>query len=156
MDDFCQNLGSKELIQLANYILKSVYVVFVTTASFQSAYRLFNVLNARGMPLSNADLIKNSLFNQLNDQDGNSEKLEESWIELEEIIGIDLLDTFFGHYRTAITATKAKGTLHEEMEALIDKHDKGPFALLESFVQFAEQYVRIVENNFSDPVTLGL
>lgn len=154
VDEFCKSLSAEELTRLTKFILKSVYVVFVTTFSFQSAYRLFNVLNARGLPLSNADLIKNSLFSQLNGQIGNSEKLEEAWLELEDIIGIDRLDTFFGHYRTAITATKARGTLHEEMEVLIKSSNDSPFVLLETFATSAEQYVRIVENDFSDPKTL--
>ena len=154
IDDFCQKVEAKELIQLTHFILKSVYVVFVTTFSFQSAYRLFNVLNARGMPLSNADLIKNSLFSQLNGKISESEKLEETWLELENIISIERLDTFFGHYRTAITAIKARGTLHEEMEVLIKHDNDGPFALLETFIKSAEQYVRIAESDFSDPATL--
>ncbi|MEO0455016.1 MAG: DUF262 domain-containing protein [Cyanobacteria bacterium P01_A01_bin.114] len=154
VDAFCQNIDPQKLIQLTRFILKSVYVVFVITFSFQSAYRLFNVLNARGMPLSNADLIKNSLFGQLDGQIGESKKLEESWLELEDTIGIDRLDTFFSHYRTAITATKARGALHEEMEVLIKKSDNGPFVLLEAFIKSAEQYVRIAENDFSDSATL--
>jgi len=154
VDEFCQKLDPKELIKLTNFILRSVYVVFVTTFSFQSAYRLFNVLNARGMPLSNADLIKNSLFSQLNGQIGDSEKLEETWLELEDTIGIERLDTFFGHHRTAITAAKARGTLHEAMEPLIEANQDGPFAFLESVIQSAEQYVRIAESNFTDPETL--
>lgn len=154
VDEFCQEIDAKELIRLTNFILKSVYVVFVTTFSFQSAYRLFNVLNARGMPLSNADLIKNSLFSQLNGQMGQSEKLEETWLELEDTIGIDRLDAFFGRYRTAITATKTRGTLHEEMEVLIKDHTDGPFAFLETVIQSAEQYVRIVEGEFTDPAII--
>ena len=154
VDKFCEDINPTELSKLTKFILKSVYVVFVTTFSFQSAYRLFSVLNARGMPLSNADLIKNSLFSQLTDQHNDSEKLEEAWLELESIIGIDRLDAFFGHYRTAITATKARGTLHEAMEALIKDNKEGPFALLEQFTQAASQYIRIIENDFSDPTTL--
>jgi len=155
VDEFCQSMDSSKLIKLTGFILKSVYVVFVTTFSFQSAYRLFNVLNARGMPLSNADLIKNSLFSQLNGKIGESEKLEETWLELENIISIERLDTFFGHYRTAITAIKARGTLHEEMEVLIkNNNNDGPFALLETFIKSAEQYVRIAESDFSNPASL--
>ena len=153
IDAFCQGRTEQELKLLANFILSSVYVVFVTTFSFDSAYRLFNVLNARGMPLSNADLIKNSLFSQLRGQVGESETLEETWLELESIIGIERLDTFFGHYRTAFTANKASKALHEEMASLI--RAKGdPFAFLETAIQAAGQYIRIVDRDFSDPVAL--
>ena len=151
IDVFCQGRTEQELKLLANFILSSVYVVFVTTFSFDSAYRLFNVLNARGMSLSNADLIKNSLFSQLQGQVGESETLEEAWLELESIIGIKRLDTFFGHYRTALTANKASKALHEEIASLI--HDKGnPFTFLEVVIQSAGQYIRIVDGDFSDPM----
>jgi hypothetical protein len=84
---------------------------------------------------------------------GESEKLEETWLELEDIIGIDRLDPFFGHYRTSITAAKARGTLHEDMEGLIKSSTAGPFVLLETVIQSATQYLRIVESDFADPAT---
>lgn len=153
VDEFCQGKTEEELKLFANYLLTSIYVVFVTTFSFDSAYRLFNVLNARGMPLSNADLIKNSLFNQLNGQTDKSDNLEESWLELESIIGIEKLDTFFGHYRTALAANRASKTLHEEIADLI-KEAVNPFDFLELVKQAAGQYVRILDRNFTDPKAL--
>ena len=48
----------EETIQaFKDYLLDRVFVVMVATQSMKSAYRLFNVLNARGMPLSNADFV---------------------------------------------------------------------------------------------------
>ena len=58
IDGFLSERDQRTLRLFANYLLRKVYVVFVTTASLPSAYRLFNVLNARGMALSNADLIR--------------------------------------------------------------------------------------------------
>jgi hypothetical protein len=153
IDTFFAEKSEQHLKLLANFILSSVYVVFVTTFSFDSAYRLFNVLNARGMPLSNADLIKNSLFSQLNGKDGGSEALEEAWLELEGIIGIELLDTFFGHYRTTLTADKASQSLHKEIDTLI-KGKGDPFAFLDAVTQAAGQYVRILDGDFESPDAL--
>ncbi|WP_411511982.1 DUF262 domain-containing protein [Escherichia coli] len=51
-----------ELKLLAKYILQNVYIVFVQTDDFASSFRLFNVLNSRGLPLSKADRLKNALF----------------------------------------------------------------------------------------------
>lgn len=92
IDEFISRHDQKTLKLFANYLLTKVYVVFVTTSSWQSAYRLFNVLNARGMALSNADLIKNRLFARLGGDAKRSEELEEAWLNLEEQIGIDRLD----------------------------------------------------------------
>ena len=55
IDEFCQKHDETTLKGFANYLLTQVYAVFVTTGSLGSAYRLFNVLNARGLALSNAD-----------------------------------------------------------------------------------------------------
>jgi hypothetical protein len=150
VDTFCQPKTQQELRLFANYILQQVWVVFVTTYSWQSAYRLFNVLNARGIPLSNADLIKNTLFGVLGAQANRSDELEERWLELEEELGIERLDPFFGHHRTSLVAAKARGSLHEEVEPLIRAHAGGPFAFLDDVIRSAENYMRIIEGDFKD------
>jgi hypothetical protein len=150
VDAFCQPKTQQELKLFANFVLSRVYVVFVTTYSWQSAYRLFNVLNARGIPLSNADLIKNTLFGLLGTQANRSDELEERWLELEEELGIERLDSFFGHHRTSVAAAKARGSLHEEIEPLIRAHAGGPFSFIETVICSAENYMRVIEGEFKD------
>lgn len=154
VDGFLNGKDQQQLKLFANYILTKVYVVFVNTDSLKSAYRLFNVLNARGLPLSNADLIKNTLFSMLEGQTDRSMELEEHWIELEEVLGIERLDAFLGHYRTALKAIKAKGSLHEEFEGIIKESNVNPFAFLDSLILSAQNYVRIIESDFADAATL--
>lgn len=134
----------------ANYLLSKVYVVFVTTASWQSAYRLFNVLNARGMALSNADLIKNMLFAQLGGNAARSSDLDDAWLELEEQIGIERLDQFLAHHRSSVIAIKARKSLHEEFEPLIGAASS-PFAFLDELNTSARNYLRIQRNAFEAP-----
>lgn len=134
----------------ANFLLSKVYVVFVTTASWQSAYRLFNVLNARGMALSNADLIKNMLFARLGGNSTRSGELDEAWLELEEQIGIERLDQFMAHHRSSIVATKARRALHEEFEPLVEAA-VSPFSLLGELNTSARNYLRILRNDFETP-----
>jgi hypothetical protein len=154
IDIFCKAKSEQVLKLFANYVFTKVYVVFVTTDSWKSAYRLFNVLNARGIPLSNADLIKNTLFGQLGAQASRSDELEERWLQLEEEVGIEKLDAFFGHHRTAVTANKAQKTLHEEIEPLIRSTRGGPFVFLDQVIVSAENYMRIVDGDFTDAATL--
>lgn len=147
---FISGKSEREVMLFANYLLQNVYVVFVRTQSTQSAYRLFNVLNARGLPLSNADLIKNTLFDHLGSQASRSEELENRWMELEEELGIERLDPFFSHHRTSLVAAKARGALHEEVEPLIRLHLGGPFSFLDSVIASAKNYMRIIEGEFSE------
>lgn len=151
---FCEGKDEQTLKLFANYILSRVYVVFVTTGSLKSAHRLFNVLNARGMSLSNADLIKNSLFGLVGPDDAHSEDLEDKWLELENEVGIERLDAFLSHHRTSVTAVRAKGSLHEEFEPLVQKADGGSLGFLDGLVRSADNYMRIVEGDFTDAVTL--
>ena len=151
VDAFWNDKAQQTLGLFANFLLSKVYVVFVTTSSLASAYRLFNVLNARGLPLSNADLIKNELFSRLADPTGRNADLEQSWLRLEAEVGLERLDAFFGHHRTSVKASKARGNLHEEIQPLIQAHAGGPFAFLDEVVASAENYMRIVDGDVADP-----
>lgn len=147
IDDFLSERDQRTLRLFANYLLRKVYVVFVTTASWQSAYRLFNVLNARGMALSNADLIKNMLFARLNGAEARSAELDQQWLALEELIGIERLDQFLGHHRSSTEATKARKALHEEFEPLVAAAES-PFAFLDQLTASAQNYLRIQRGEF--------
>lgn len=150
IDAFIGQHEQKTLKLFANFLLSKVYVVFVTTASWQSAYRLFNVLNARGMALSNADLIKNMLFARLGGNSARSGELDDAWLELEEQIGIERLDQFMAHHRSSIIATKARKALHEEFKPLIDAVES-PFSFLDELNTSAKNYLRILRNDFEAP-----
>jgi hypothetical protein len=154
IDAFLLNKDQTTLKLLANYLLKKVYVVFVRADSLKSAYRLFNVLNARGLSLSNADLIKNTLFEKLGLDGNRAEELEERWLSLEEHIGIDRLDAFFSHYRTSLTATKSRKSIHEELEPEITKNPGGSLAFLDSAIVSAQHFARITKADFVDGTSM--
>ena len=61
-----------------------------------SSFRLFNVLNNRGMPLSDADLVKNLLLSEANDEEAgyDSKEVENRWSEIEDVVGEDNVDRF--------------------------------------------------------------
>jgi len=147
IDKFIDSNGQETLKRFTKFLLTKVYVVFATTASFKSAYRLFNVLNARGIPLTNADLIKNSLFQQLGEKTERGSDVEESWLELEGRIGIERLDRFLGHHRSSVKAEKASESMYEEYKPLIERVET-PFVFMKTLNASAENYLRILENKF--------
>lgn len=154
VDSFLKDRSQDWLKLFANYILQNVYVVLVKTENFQSAYRLFNVLNARGLDLSNADLIKNQLFSKLGEADQRRNELEDLWVELEETAGIENLDTFLGNHRTVVLAEKARKSLAEEFEPII-RDDKGsPTDYVKTLISSAKNYDKIVNSDFTDTESL--
>ncbi|MBE2917206.1 GmrSD restriction endonuclease domain-containing protein [Anoxybacillus flavithermus] len=139
-----------ELRRLVNYILEHVYVVFVVTDNFTSAYRLFNVLNARGMSLSNGDLLKNRLFEYCESKPLERSRVEECWNELENIVGIRQLDNFLSHLRTSIKGNKQQEILYQEFDEILEEYKEAPARFAEFLLRSAHHYEKIMENDFDN------
>jgi len=89
-----KDMEQSDLERLAKYLSRSVSVVFVEVDDFTSAFRLFNVLNNRGMRLNDADLVKNMLLEAVaNDEEG-TRLVGNSWKAMEEQVGEDEIHQF--------------------------------------------------------------
>lgn len=122
IDVFSTNLQNEEnnqdfLKNYVKYLLKKVIMVVITTRSFESAFRLFNVVNARGMPLTNADLLKS--VNLGNVQKEDIEKYTEIWEDIEEDIGIENLEMLISFIRSIKLKKRARKTIFDEFEQII-------------------------------------
>ncbi len=149
INKYLKNIDEKTLMKFSNYLLEHVYVVYVKTDSFQSAYRLFNVLNARGLSLSNADLIKNKLFD-ITKEDYHLDILEEKWNEFEEIVPISNHDVFLSHHRTSLKGDKQSQVLHKEFEVYLNKYSGTSIGFIEDIIRSAKNYRRITSTEFED------
>src|SRR3974390_810804 len=58
MRQYFLNDGAASVDQFFPYLLNKVLLVFVSTEDLEDAFRLFTVLNARGVPLRNSDILK--------------------------------------------------------------------------------------------------
>lgn len=143
------------LKKYANYLLQNVYVVFVNTDSFESAYRLFNVLNARGLSLSNGDLLKNQLFG-LATSELEQNKIEQYWNQLEDIIKIKNLDSFLGHYRTALKSAKSKKDLYQEYVDYLKDNNIPAEDFCKNLVSASKNYHKLRNRDFGDNKTIKL
>ncbi|MFB9119657.1 DUF262 domain-containing protein [Bergeyella porcorum] len=138
------------LKKYTNYLLQNVFVVLVKTESFDSAYRLFTVLNARGLPLSNADLLKNLLFGRCKSEI-EKQRVENLWNDLEDIIKIKNLDYFLSHYRTAIKGNKAQTDLFKEYNDYLKSNSElSSEEFCKKLNYSAKNYKKIIENNFEN------
>lgn len=129
------------------YLLNQVYLVYIITNSFESAYRLFNVLNARGVPLSTYDLLKSENLGAIND----ITKRENEAISLRNIentIGLKELDKVIGFIRTIKTEEKAKINIYEEYRSLFDK---GVLERGSSFIKYLSVISSIYQKKILEP-----
>ena len=92
-------LGQTDLKRFATYLRDKVFVVFVQAEDRASSFRLFNVLNNRGMSLNDADLLKNHLLSKVGDDKQCSEKVEKNWLDMEDLIGDEKLNGFLSMHQ---------------------------------------------------------
>jgi hypothetical protein len=112
-----QAMSESTMVELAKFILQRCYLVIVSTADQDSAYRIFSVLNSRGLDLSATDILKAKIIGGIPDKqrDGFTKK----WEDAEEELGRDDFNTLFAHIRTVYRKAKAKETLLKEFEEYV-------------------------------------
>lgn len=102
------------------FLVKRCFLVTVSTPSQQSAFRVFSVLNSRGLDLLPTDIIKSDVIGKV--RPALQDDYNETWEELEVETGRDGFAEVFGHIRMIYAKEKARKALLEEFrERVIDR-----------------------------------
>lgn len=104
--------------------------------------RLFTVLNSRGVPLSNADILKSMNLDAIKDKE--KQKLyAKKWEDIEDSFKQDEFDRFLSHIRAILIKQKARATLLNEFENIIYNKDNPLLSKGLSTIDFIERYYNI-------------
>lgn len=106
------DMPEAERIRLAQFIATRCYLVTVCTPDLDSAYRIFNVLNSRGLDLSATDILKAEIIGAVTAE--KRERFTEDWENIEDDLGRDDFGNLFSHIRMIHRKAKPKGTLLKE------------------------------------------
>lgn len=129
------------------YILNNVYMVYIKTNSFNSAFRLFNVLNSRGVPLSTYDLLKSENLGEITDE-GIREDYALALRSIENSIGLKEIEKIIGFIRTIKTKEKAKTNVYEEYKNIFKK---GLISKGSDFLDYFQRITEIYSNKVLEP-----
>lgn len=99
------------------FLRNKVLVVHVSSEKLDDAFRLFTVLNDRGLKLRNSDILKAENLRIISDN-RKREDFAKLWEKIEEYFG-DNFDNFLSHIRTILVKDKARINLLEEFEKRI-------------------------------------
>ena len=146
------NLTKEEKTEFANFILKNCYFVVVETPNEESAFRIFSVLNARGLSLTVADLLKAELISSIPDNEQG--QFTKKWEDYEVALGRSDFANLFSYIRMIYAKDKLHKTLLKEFhEYVIDvknENSKAPFKNAEDFIGNAlREYVaayKVIKN----------
>lgn len=138
------------LFEFGSFLVQRCYLVVVSTPTQDSAFRIFSVMNSRGMSLLPTDIIKSDIIGNI-DSDVRDDYTSK-WEEIETSLGRDGFNDLFSHIRMIKMRCKAKKSLHEEFNKYVLSDITNDTAI--SFVDdtlepFAEAYRIIKKCSFS-------
>jgi len=143
-----KGIGKEKAGEFINYIFNNVFIIRIDCSSTEFAIRMFQVLNDRGMDLTNADLIKSFLFESIKKDNNNDDEVKKQkedtfiaeWQSIEYIINdIDVsLNDMLVVYEYYLLEANPKKSLYDELENIFDGQD--PLKVISSFKGFVENY----------------
>ena len=124
---------------LATFITHQCYLVVVTATDRDSAYRIFSVMNDRGLDLSPTDILKAETIGKISGTD--QCVYGQKWEDMEERLGRDHFRDLFAHIRMIKLKTKLRRTLQEDFQENVLKNTAG----IEFIDNTLEPYANVYE-----------
>ncbi|HXX17954.1 MAG TPA: DUF262 domain-containing HNH endonuclease family protein [Candidatus Acidoferrum sp.] len=132
------DLRDDKRTRLAQFVARRCYLVVVATPDFGSAYKIFTVLNSRGLDLSPSDILKAKVIGGIPSE--NQKSFSQKWEDLEDDLGREGFQELFAHIRMNYRRTKLKETIVEEYEKHILPRTK-PASFVDSvLLPFGDAY----------------
>ena len=99
---------------LTQFLAQRCYLVVVSASDQNSAYRIFSVLNDRGLDLSPTDILKADIIGAL--PENIRSRQTEIWEEIEEGLGRDRFRDLFAHICMLYMKRRPRRTLQQEFQ----------------------------------------
>jgi uncharacterized protein with ParB-like and HNH nuclease domain len=108
------DLSTEQRNLLISYIASKCLLVVITAQDRESAYRIFSVLNNRGLDLSHTDIIKADVLGAIDDENEQI-RYNNKWDDLEESVGREVFQDVFSYIRMIYRKQKQRGTIINEL-----------------------------------------
>ncbi len=142
-------LEKKEIEDINNFIqwlYLKVNFITITCSDTDMALRIFNVLNARGLPLHATDIFKGELLKKLTEEK-EQEELATRWENLRQKF-LDngfAMETLFSQHLTYLNPVTSKERTKIRLNTQFDKLQKSPLEYLDVVEDFYKAYVEVLE-----------
>lgn len=146
------SIGLVDILKaIRDQILNCIFISISTDNNTQ-AYRIFEILNAKGKKLAAIDLIKNRLFEKLRKTEP-ADFAKCKWNELKSIINECDIDsvgigTYYRHFWNSCYKQTGASQLYDRFLSIVKTSDYESF--LNSLVKNAKYYVQIIKPNRAD------
>ncbi|MCH9758570.1 MAG: DUF262 domain-containing HNH endonuclease family protein [Proteobacteria bacterium] len=114
------------------FLLNRCFLVTVSTPSQQSAFRVFSVMNSRGLDLQDTDIIKADVIGKISPEQ--QDEYNKRWEGIEINLGRDEFNKLFSYIRMIYAKEKAKKALLDEFRQYV-LNETEPEELLEKILE---------------------
>lgn len=143
--------------RFTNFLLNQCSLAIISTSDFDAAYRIFSVLNDRGLDLSITDILKADLIGAISQQNlvrpqniiDLQNKYTQKWEDIEEKLGRDKFAILFFHICMIYKKSKLKKKIIEEFRLFVlTKINNTPQFIDEVLEPFAHAFHKIENQSF--------
>jgi hypothetical protein len=141
-------LPTEDRLGLVRFTITKCFVVVVATPSLKAAYRIFAVLNDRGLDLTHADILKADVLGRIGaDREDDYTK---KWEDKEDEIGRQTFSDLFAHIRMIYARAKLKKTVLEEFREVVAPKEPDAAKLVdEVIIPHADSLDDIVKRTYT-------
>ena len=142
--------SEEDIFAFGSFLVQRCYLVAVSTPSQSSAFRIFSIMNSRGLDLLPTDIIKADIIGQINESNRND--YTDKWEEIETDLGRNDFNDLFGHIRMIAMKNKAKKSLQEEFytHILTDINHQTAVDFIDNVLEpYAEAYSTIKNESYA-------
>ena len=143
-------LPPADLIALWQFLANDCSLVVISTPDLEAAYRIFSVLNNRGLDLAPIDIIKAQVLGLIRTTAGDvkSRAYSKEWSQIESSLGRDAFGDLIGHIRTIYAKQKPRATLVKEFQEHVTEY-KTPIDLVDKVIKpYAEVWDFVRDADF--------
>ena len=143
-------LPPADLIALWQFLANDCSLVVISTPDLEAAYRIFSVLNNRGLDLAPIDIIKAQVLGLIRTTAGDvkSRAYAKEWSRIESSLGRDAFGDLFGHIRSIYAKKKQKYILVKEFQEHVTQY-KTPIDLVDKVIKpYAEVWDFVRDADF--------
>lgn len=136
----------QDILKFTNFLLTRCYLVCVYTPSQESAFRVFSVMNSRGLDLLPIDIIKSNVLGCL--PHAEMDAYTDLWENLENDCGREGFNEVFTHTRSIFAKERPRASLLDEFTEYVVKKNT-PKALIDDVLSpYVDAYVKLKNSEY--------
>ncbi|MFP6034879.1 DUF262 domain-containing protein [Helicobacter pylori] len=146
LKDYLMKKEIKNINSFIEWLYSNVKFIAIICPNIDKALRIFNVLNARGLPLNATDIFKGELLKELAKEE-DQKKLVSRWNALDQKCSDNdlTMETLFSWYLTYLNPVTSKEKMKKRLVTWFKNLNKTPLEYFKGVEDFYNAYVKVLE-----------